>query len=145
MLHTIAAVSAPANTDFHLFFFILFSPLLFLKFVSLFLYIQIRNREAPFLICFSVHKTGLNRSSTIFDIVYYVLPSVLSFWILLFYFTVRTAASDTTILPFVPVTTQRYFWPFLQLPAATLIVSVWLPSILEVLHFSDPALQYSHW
>ena len=86
-----------------------FTPLLFLKFVSLFLYIQIRNREAPFLICFSVHKTGLNRSSTIFDIVYYVLPSVLSFWILLFYFTVRTAASDTTILPFVPVTTQRYF------------------------------------
>ena len=25
------------------------------------------------------------------------------------YFTVRTAASDTTILPSVPVTTQRYF------------------------------------
>lgn len=58
--------------------------------------------------------------------------------------TVSTAASDVTLLPSAPVITQRYFWPFLHDPAGTLMVAVSFPSMLDVLHLLEFALQYSH-
>ena len=58
--------------------------------------------------------------------------------------TVNTAASDVTLLPSAPVITQRYFWPFLHDPAGTLMVAVSFPSMLDVLHLLEFALQYSH-
>ena len=58
--------------------------------------------------------------------------------------TVSTAASDVTLLPSAAVITQRYFCPFLHDPAGTLMVAVSFPSMLEVLHLSEFALQYSH-
>ena len=58
--------------------------------------------------------------------------------------TVSTAASDVTVFPSAAVITQRYFCPFLHDPAGTLMVAVSFPSMLEVLHLSEFALQYSH-